>query len=261
MERAVALVTGASTGIGAAFAHALAGRGNDLVVVARNELRLKDLAGTLERERGGAVEVLPADLETDDGIAKVEARLGDGARPVELLVNNAGFATTGRFHELPIESEIAEITLNVIAVVRLAHAALGPMVERGHGGVINVSSVGAYQPTPNSATYSATKAFVSSFTNAVHEELHGTGVKAMVLTPGFTHTEFHLRANVAHDSSLPEFVWQSPDEVVKAALKAYDKGRAVCIPGALNAIAAAFSGTMPAAVTRKIAGMVTKRTY
>ncbi len=98
------------------------------------------------------------------------------------------------FHELPVDDEAAEIRLNVLALVRLTHAAVTGMATRGHGGVINVSSVGAYQPTPNSATYSATKAFVSSFTNAIHEELHGTGVKAMVLAPGFTHTEFHERA-------------------------------------------------------------------
>lgn len=260
-ERTVALVTGASTGIGAEFARALAARGNDLVVVARNELRLKDLAGALEGEHGAQVEVLPADLETSEGVTKVEARLADGASPVELLVNNAGFGTSGVFHELPVEGEVAEINLNVVALVRLTHAALGPMVKRGHGGVINVSSVGAYQPTPNSATYSATKAFVSSFTNAIHEELDGSGVKAMVLAPGFTHTEFHVRAKVENKDSMPGFLWQTADEVVTAALKAYDKGRAVCIPGALNTVAAAFSSSMPAGVTRKVAGMVTKRTY
>ena len=176
-------------------------------------------------------------------------------------MNNAGFGTTGAFHSLPVDGEVAEIRLNVLALVRLTHAAVVPMVARGHGGVINVSSVGAYQPTPHSATYSATKAFVSSFTNAIHEELHGTGVKAMVLAPGFTHTEFHVRARVDNTSKMPEFLWQSPEEVVSAALKAYDRGRAVCIPGALNTVAAAFSGTLPSGVTRKIAGMVTKRTY
>ena len=261
MQRPVAVVTGASTGIGAEFARALAARGNDLVVVSRSEAKLGELGAQLEREHSVDVEVLAADLETDNGVTRVEQRLEDAARPVELLVNNAGFGTSGLFYELPIENEVAEINLNVVALVRLSRAALGGMVERGHGGVINVSSVGAYQPTPNSATYAATKSFVSSFTNAVHEELKGTGVKAMVLAPGFTHTEFHVRAQVENSKSMPELIWQTPDEVVNAALKAYDKGRAVCIPGALNSVAAAFSGTMPAAVSRKIAGMVTKRAY
>lgn len=257
-ERPVAVVTGASTGIGAEFARALAARGHGLVLVARNEARLKELAATLESEHGAAVEVLAADLETDDGVARVEARVGDAASPVELLINNAGFGTNGAFHELPIEGEVAEIQLNVVALVRLTRAALGAMVPRGAGGVINVSSIGAYQPTPHMATYSATKAFVSSFTNAIHEELKDTGVKAMVLAPGYTHTEFHLRAK-ANKDGMPGFIWQTPDEVVETALKSYDKGRAVCIPGALNSVAAAFSTSMPAGVTRRVASMFTKR--
>ena len=169
--------------------------------------------------------------------------------------------SSGAFHVIPIDGEVSEIQLNVVALVRLTHAALVPMVKRAEGGVINVSSVGAYQPTPHSATYAATKAFVSSFTNAIHEELRGTGVKAMVLAPGFTHTEFHVRANIENDQSMPEFLWQSPEEVVAAGLKAYDRGRAVCVPGAMNSVAAAFSGTLPAGISRRIAGMVTKRTY
>jgi short-subunit dehydrogenase len=261
MERPVALVTGASTGIGNAFARALAARGHDLVVVARTAPRLEELAATVEREHGTTTDVLPSDLETDEGVATLEARLTDAARPVELLVNNAGFGTNGVFHELPIDDEVSEIRLNVLALVRLTRAALGQMVPRGHGGVINVSSVAAYQSTPKSATYGATKAFVSSFTNAIHEELHGTGVKAMVLAPGFTHTSFHERAKIDNAGTMPEFLWQSSDEVVAAALKAYDRGRAVCLPGAVNVAAAAFSGTLPAGVTRKIAGLVTKRAY
>ena len=261
MSQPIAVITGASAGIGEAFARALAARGHDLVIVARNQARLTELAAAVEREHGVSTEVLAADLETDEGVALVEARLRSEEHPAELLVNNAGFGTTGAFHSLPIDGEIAEIRLNIVALVRLTHAAIAPMVVRGHGGVINVSSVGAYQPTPQSATYSASKAFVSSFTNAIHEELHGTGVKAMVLAPGFTHTEFHLRAQVDNSSKMPEFLWQSPDEVVTAALKAYDRGRAVCIPGVLNTVAAAFSGTLPSGVSRRIAGMVTKRTY
>ena len=261
MEKSVALVTGASSGIGESFARLLAQRGYDVVLVARRADRLEAIAERVAREHGAGAEVLVADLETDEGVGTVEARLSDVTRPVELLVNNAGFATSGRFHEMPVAGEEAEIRLNVIALVRLTHAALTGMVERGHGGVINVSSVAAYQPTPNSATYCSTKAFVSSFTNAIHEELHGTGVKAMVLAPGFTHTEFHVRAGVDNKDQMPEFLWQSADDVVATALKAYDRGRAVCVPGPINTVAAAFSGAMPAGVSRKIAGMVTKRAY
>jgi short-subunit dehydrogenase len=261
MEKPVALVTGASSGIGESFARLLAARGHDLVLVARRADRLEEVAARAGADSRADSEVLVADLESDEGVALVEERLAGAGRPVELLVNNAGFGTSGRFHELPVADEEAEIRLNVLALVRLSHAALTSMVARGHGGVINVSSVGAYQPTPNSATYAATKAFVSSFTNAIHEELHGTGVKAMVLAPGFTHTEFHERAGIDQVGQMPEFLWQSTDEVVNAALKAYARGRAVCVPGPINAIAAAFSGSMPAGVSRKVAGIVTKRAY
>jgi uncharacterized protein len=261
MDTPVALVTGASTGIGAAFARELARRGHSLVLVARTQAKLEEIAHELEQTHGTATEVLPADLESGAGVQTVAARLRDDARPIELLVNNAGFGTSGRFYEIPIDQEEAEIRLNVLALVELTHAALGTMVARGHGGVINISSVGAYQPTPLSATYCATKAFVSSFTNAIHEELRGTGVKAMVVAPGFTRTEFHERANIDNTGSAPGFLWQQADEVAESAMKAYDKGRAVCVPGALNTVAAAFSGSMPAGVSRKIAGMVSKRTY
>ena len=235
----MALITGASAGIGTAFARRLADRGHDLVIVARRKDRLDDLAQEITKSSNREVEVLVADLESAKGVRVVEDRVVDADRPVDLLVNNAGFGTSGRFDQLPIEAEEAEINLNVIALVRLTHAALGAMVERGHGGVINVSS----------------------FTNAIHEELRGTGVKAMVLAPGFTHTEFHLRAGIDDQGQVPEFLWQSADEVVAAALRDYDRGKAVCIPGPINTAAAAFSGSLPAGITRRIAAMVTKRTY
>ncbi len=257
----MALVTGASAGIGTALATGLATRGHDLVLVARRAERLEELAAELRAAHAVDVEVLPADLESEAGIATVEARLGRADAPVELLVNNAGFGTSGRFHEMPVADEEAEIRLNIVALVRLTHAALVPMVERGHGGVINVSSVAAYQPTPDGATYGATKAFVSSFTNAIHEELRGTGVKAMVLAPGFTHTEFHERAQIDAEAGMPEFLWQSPEQVAEAALKAYERGRAVCVPGALNVVATVFSGTLPAGITRRVAGLVTRRSH
>jgi short-subunit dehydrogenase len=205
MERPSALVTGASGGIGAAFADVLAKRGHDLVIVSRSRPRLDARAEEIRAARGAAVEVVVADLETQAGVEVVEARLGDETRPVELLVNNAGYGAFGNFHELAIDNEVAMIELNVVALVRLTHAALESMVGRGHGGVINVSSVGAYQPTPSYATYSATKAFVSSFTNAIHEELRGTGVKAMVVAPGFARTDFHARAEVAAHAQPPGF--------------------------------------------------------
>jgi uncharacterized protein len=258
MTRPVALVTGASAGIGRTFAQTLAARGHDLVVVARDTARLELLAKELEAAHGTTTEVLGADLSVGADVATVEMRLTDDDRPVELLVNNAGFATVGRYHELPIAREIQEIGLNVVAVARLTHAALPGMVERGAGGVINVASMAAIQPTPLNATYGATKAFVSSLSQAVHEELAGTGVRCMVLCPGFTRTEFQERAGI-DSNDIPDFLWQEPAAVVDVALRAYEKGRAVCVPGPLNRVTAGFSAAVPSTVSRKIAGLVVKR--
>jgi uncharacterized protein len=253
-----ALVTGASAGIGQAFAEALAARGHDLVIVARRAPRLDELADAIRQQHGRSVETVVADLSTADGVAGVAARLAADAPPIELLVNNAGFGTSGRFWELDAGREAEEIRLNIEALVALTHAALGAMIPRGRGGVINVSSVAGYQPTPWGATYGATKAFVSSFTNAIHEELRGTGIRMLTLAPGFTHTEFH---EVSGDdvSQLPGVLWQTPHEVVDAALRAYDRGRAVCTPGPLNTAAALFSCSLPAGVTRRVAALTKRR--
>jgi short-subunit dehydrogenase len=258
LNRTVALVTGASTGIGRAFAEALGARAGDVVLVARDTARLDQLAAELKAAHDAPVEVLAADLTEDQGVARVEARLRSDESPVDLLVNNAGFGTFGRFVELPIEKELREIRLNVLALVRLTHAALPGMLERGGGGIINVSSLACYQPTPMNATYGATKAYVTSFSQALHEETRGTGVKVMVLCPGFTRTEFQARAEV-DSSRVPGFLWQSAEEVVAAALRSYDRGRALCVPGPLNQAGAAFTSALPAGITRRLAAAVLPR--
>jgi short-subunit dehydrogenase len=256
--RSVALVTGASAGIGRAFATELTRRGYDVVLVARDADRLTELGRELAT-LGGTPEVLAADLVEPAELARVEARLADAARPVDLLVNNAGFGTVGPFVTLDPAGEEREIRLNVVAVSRLTRAVLPQLVERGAGGVINVSSIAGYQPTPGNATYGATKAFVTSFSQAVHEELKGTGVRCMVLSPGFTRTEFQTRAGI-DSSAVPGFMWQSPEVVVGHALRAFDRGRATCVPGAMNLTTAAFTQVMPHGVTRRIAGIVVDRT-
>lgn len=257
-DRPVALVTGASSGIGLAFATELAATGHDLVLVARDAARLEALAKELEGTHSAGSEVLPADLTDELAVHRVQERLADRTRPVDLLVNNAGFGTMGKFADLPLERELQEISLNVLALVRCTHAALGGMVERGRGGVVNVASIAAYQPTPLNATYGATKAYVSSFSQALHEELKGTGVKCMVCCPGFTRTEFQERAGI--DSvEVPDFLWQSAEQVASIALRDYERGRAVCVPGPLNAATAAFTSFFPSGVTRRVAGLVLKR--
>jgi short-subunit dehydrogenase len=252
--RPVALVTGASSGIGHAFARALADRGHDLVLVARDEGRLKELAGLVATD----AEVLPADLADREQLAAVEERLRDQSRPVDLLVNNAGFGTTGKFVDLPIDEEDREIRLNVLALTRLAGAALPGMIERRRGGVINVASIAAFQPTPGTATYGATKSYVLNFTQALREELRGTGVKALVLCPGFTKTEFQEHANY-EVKGLATRLWQTAEAVADAGLKALDRDSGVCVPGAANKAAAAATHLVPRRLLPRVAGLISSQ--
>jgi short-subunit dehydrogenase len=252
----VALVTGASAGLGHAFARALTSRGYDLVVVARDEARLRDLAEEVAPQ--AEAEVLAADLTEPAGLAAVEDRLRDRNRPVDVLVNNAGFGTSGHFADLPLEIEDRQIRLNVVAVVRLAHAALAEMRARDRGGIINVSSLAAYQPVPENAVYGATKAFVQSFSQALHEELRGSGVRVMVVAPGFTRTEFQARSGI-DAAQVPGFLWQTAEAVVVPALDAFERGRAVFVPGVHNQVAGALIQVTPDAVLRRVAGAITRR--
>lgn len=252
--RPVALVTGASAGLGEEFARQLARRNHDLVLVARDAARLEALASDLRATLGIEAEVLRADLTVESDLAAVEAR----ARAVDLVVNNAGFGTFGPFHTLDVAAEERMVRLNVLAVLRLTHAAAAAMAERGRGGILNVSSLAGYQPGPRNAVYGATKAFVTSFTQAVHEELRGTGVSVTVCCPGFTHTEFQERA-AAPASDVPDFLWQDPPEVVRAALDGVAANRAVVVPGAVNKVLGAVSGTLPHSVTRRISSLILER--
>jgi short-subunit dehydrogenase len=254
--RPVALVTGASSGIGQSFARHLARDGHDVVLVARDEARLETLAKELDAQFGARCEVLAADLCVPEQCGVVEARLRSDP-PVEILVNNAGFGTFGRFHELPLDEEEREIRLNVLALVRLAHAAAQSMAARGHGGILNVSSIGALQPVPGNAVYSATKAFVTSFSEALHEELRAQNVRVTVLMPGFTKTEFQERAGF-EDERVPKFLWAGADEVAAAGLAALAKNRASVVPGGLNKVAAGLSSITPHALTRRVAGQVVR---
>jgi len=254
MTKPVALVTGASAGIGEEFARQLAARGYDLVLVARDRARLEALAKTLEADAGAQCEVLAADLTNAEELARVETR----AHSVDLLVNNAGFGTFGQFHALDLDTEVREVQLNVVALMRLTHAAAGAMVERGSGGILNVSSLAGNQPGPLNATYSATKAFVTSFTQSVHEELKGTGVSVTALCPGFTHTEFQERAS-APANDVPGFMWQNAPEVAAAGLDGVAKNRAVVIPGAVNKVLGNLAAMTPQGITRRMSGLVMKR--
>jgi short-subunit dehydrogenase len=220
-----ALITGASSGIGWELARLLAARGADLVVVARRTDRLEELAASLPDVK---VEVLTADLSTDAGVDTVARQLQE--QPVELLVNNAGIGSGGEFHTLPVDRETDEIRLNVLAPVRLTHAALGPMVEAGHGGILNVSSLAGDQPLRGFATYAGTKSFLTSFTESIAAELQDTGVHVTVLKPGYTYTE--MTPDAPDPSTLAGRFWSTAEDVARAGLDAVEHGRLVCVPGA-----------------------------
>ena len=258
MTRPIALVTGASSGIGESLARLLAERGHDLVLVARDAGRLESLAKELEGAFNATAQVLPADLTDADQLAIVEARCHDRSTPIDLLVNNAGFGTFGPLHTLDLDTEAREIQLNVVALVRLTHAAATEMVQRGDGGILNVSSLAGFQPGPSNATYSATKAFVTSFTEAVHEEVKGHGVKVTVLCPGFTRTGFQAAASVPAEA-IPGFMWQEADEVARVGLDALAKNKAIAIPGNLNKVLGHFSIVTPHGITRRVGAAVLKR--
>lgn len=257
-SKRLTLITGASLGIGRSFAEKLAARGDDLVLVARDAIRLRNLADRLIAEHGVQVDVLSADLTASDGVKSVEAVLSDPTRPVDVLVNNAGFGTFGEFADLPINREIDEIELNVVALVRLSHAALPGMIERGRGGIINVSSMASFQPMPHNATYGATKAFVTSFSHALHEEARGTGVNVLVLCPGFTRTDFQGTAGI-DSSAVPSFLWMSAEAVAESAVNAFERGHAECVPGLANRVAGWLAAALPVALTARVSGIVASR--
>ena len=251
-------MTGASSGIGRAFAVELAAAGTELVVVARRADRLDQLATEIVEAGGPKPEVLVADLAESDQRAAVEGRLGDRSRPVDLLVNNAGFGTRGFFADLPVETEEAEIRVNVLAPVSLARAALPGMVERRRGGILNVSSMAGLQPLPGWATYAATKAFLTTFSQSLHEEVRSHGVSVLALMPAFTRTEFHDHASMAR-SSIPGPFWMTPEDVVRSALGALDRNRAVHVPGLPNRGVAMLSRLAPWAVSRRIVHAANRR--
>ena len=169
--------------------------------------------------------------------------------PIDLLVNNAGFGHQGSFHELDLEAEAAVVDVDVVAVHRLAHVAAVEMVAAGRGGILNVSSMAGFMGSPGTATYAATKAFVTSLSEAMHAELEPSGVHVTALCPGFTRTEFQDRADY-DTSKLPDFVWQSADQVAQAGLKGVAANRAVVVPGAKNKVGASIINVLPGVVRR-----------
>jgi short-subunit dehydrogenase len=237
--RPLALITGASSGIGETFARKLAAQGYDLIITARREERLRQLAAELMDRHGIEVEVLPADLSKREGMEKVENRAAS-ASGLEILVNNAGFGLRGTFAEIPVEKSQSMLDVHVTATMRITRAALPGMIERGKGYVINVSSVAGFMSFGGRTMYSATKAFLNVFSTNLSNELRGTGVKIQTLCPGFTVTEFHNTEEIKgfDRSRYPSWSWQNVDYVVGTSLKALDRDRVIVVPGAFYQTAA-----------------------
>jgi len=234
-EAKTALVTGASSGIGAAFARRLAGEGYDVVLVARRQERLEALADEIGKAHSVKAEVLAADLAKAADVERVEERIR-ACSALEMLVNNAGFGTVGFFADVDLRKHLDMIHVHVLASVRFTHAALSGMIARKRGAVINVSSGAAYLAMPNAVTYCATKMFLVTFAEALAKELANTGVRVQTVCPGFTYTEFHDTPEFTDFSrdDVSKGLWMSADDVVGESLTALDAGRVICIPGRKN---------------------------
>ena len=254
MTKGWAIVTGASSGIGLEFARQLARRGHPVLAIARRRERLAALAKEAA-EHGGLIESLSSDLATEQGLASALRRV-DELGEIGLLINNAGVATAGDFVGAPLDREIGEIRLNVEAVVTLTQHVLGPMIKWRRGAVINLASVVGFQPFPHFAVYAATKAFVLSFTEALAEELKGTGVRVLALCPGSVRTEIDVFAH--NEGLLGKLPSLTAEQVVKTGLRALDNGRVVKVVGSLNRFLPFMGRLMPRQTVRWLMGMSVK---
>ena len=253
------LITGASSGIGADLARELAGRGHNVTLVARREPELRALAGELAAAHGVRADVHVSDLGDTDARADLVAALQAGVLEVVGVCNNAGYGTIGSFHELDLEREATMVRLNVEALHELTGAFLPRMVERGSGAVLNVASTAAFQPLPGFATYAATKAFVASFSEAVHSELADTGVSCTTLSPGPTRTEFGERAGIGGVAKRADAIFMSASDVARQAVEGMVAGRRTVVPGLSNKASALGGRFVPRSVLLPVARTVMGR--
>jgi uncharacterized protein len=244
-----ALITGPTAGLGRAFADAYARRGFDLVLVSRDADRLEQVAGEVSQAFGVGCEVLAADLAAADDVARVEARLGDEQRPVEALVNNAGFGIAKWFGDTTVEEEQRSLDVLVRAPLRLSHAAVQQMQRRGGGEILNVSSVAGFTPR---GTYGAHKAWVTSLTEWLNIALRDQGIKATALCPGFVRTEFHQRGNMDM-SRVPGWMWLEAQQVVDQAMRDLLAGKAVSVPTRRYQLLTAASRHLPRRLVARMA--------
>lgn len=255
-----ALITGASSGIGEEYARQLAKAGTDLILVARTENKLRDQAKQLAELYGRRVEVIAADLAQAAPGAGLHQRVEALGIKVDLLINNAGFGTVGGFEKQDPAREQQEIALNAAAVVDLAHAFVPAMVEAGHGAIVNVASVAAFQPVPYMTVYAATKAFVLAFSLGLRAELRGKGVRVQALCPGPVDTGFfEATGNARLRSTVPKGAMATAEAVVAASLKGLADNRAIVTPGVLNKLGALGARLLPRDTMATLAGKAMKR--
>jgi uncharacterized protein len=250
-----ALVTGASGGLGAEFAAQLADRGYDLVLVARSADRLQRLADELRAARGVRVDVIAADLAAPDAAVRLSADLAAAGLTVDLLVNNAGVGTAGRFEEISAGRDHDQLMVNVVALVGLTRALIPGMLARGQGAVINVASTAGFQPSPYFAAYSAGKTFVLNFSLALRSEYRGRGIRVLALCPGPTRTSFF---DTLGEQAAVGGRMMAADAVVRAALRALDRDRAYVVPGLGNSLSAHLTPRRPRRLVTAIAKLVTR---
>lgn len=247
-----ALITGASSGLGAEYARHLAARGADLVLVSRDRGALDELAVGLRGRFSVDVEVLPADLTRKRDVAKVAARVADASRPIEILVNNAGFGLPLEFERNDVSDEVDHLRLHVETPMRLAHAALPGMLRRGHGRIVNVASVAGFMPR---ATYGACKGWLISFSRWANVRYADSGVTVTAVCPGFTHTHFHERMGLPPgQEGVSGFLWLDATRVVRDSLRDVARGRAVSIPSVRYKAIVLLLQMLPTAVVARIGG-------
>jgi short-subunit dehydrogenase len=253
-ERKTACITGATSGIGAAFATKFAGQGYDLILTGRRTERIDSLARTLSKDHNIAAEVIIAELSDDRQLDLLLEKVRT-AKGLEVLVNNAGFAKENPFHEESVNTHEMMLKVHNLVPVKLCHAVLPDMVARGKGAIINVSSLAAFLPLPGQAMYSGTKAFLKSFTESIHLELRGTGVSAQVLCPGITRTDFHERMgydpkSFYRDSGMLKAM--TAEEVVEASLRDLERDKVLCVPGMSRKMLRLLMKFLPQSVIYKI---------
>jgi short-subunit dehydrogenase len=251
-EKKIALITGATSGIGAAFAKKFASEGYDLIVTGRRKEKLNALADELFNRYRVNVEVILIELSNLDDVEAFVDKVKQ--RDIDILINNAGFATRTTFYEEDLIGQESLVSVHVLIPMKLIHAVLPNMIRKGHGIIINVSSMAAFWALPRTATYSGTKAFLRAFSESLHVELISTGVKVQALCPGLTRTDFHERIGIEKSRQVNKGLirWMSPEEVVDASLKGLRKNQVVCVPGSLAKLRVLLPTLLPSAQYYKL---------